>query len=163
MAEYVIETEGLTRRFGRRTVVDNLSLAVPRGSVFAFLGRNGAGKTTTIRLLLNLLDKTAGTARVLGLDCMRDALAIKRRIGVVADGQEMYDWMTVREIIWFCKGFYSGWDDAFATELQTKLELHETDKVRALSPVLYTHLCIPRGGWAACHGGNSTESIGWLG
>lgn len=133
MSDSVIETDGLTRRFGRRTVVDHLSLSVPRGSVFAFLGRNGAGKTTTIRMLLNLLDKTAGTARVLGMDSTRQALEIKRRIGVVADGQEMYDWMTVREIIWFCKGFYANWDDSFAAELQAKLELHDTDKVRALS------------------------------
>ena len=133
MSDNVIETEGLTRRFGKRAVVDNLTLNVPRGSVFAFLGRNGTGKTTTIRMLLNLLDKTAGVARVLGLDSARNALAIKRRIGVVAEGQEMYDWMTVKEIIWFCKGFYPGWDDAFAAELQAKLELHDHDKVRALS------------------------------
>jgi len=113
--------------------VDALSLAVPRGSVFAFLGRNGAGKTTTIRMLLNLLDKTAGSARVLGLDSVKQAPAIKKRIGVVADGQEMYDWMTVRESIWFCKGFYPDWDDAFAAELQAKLELHDSAKVRALS------------------------------
>ncbi|HEY3377231.1 MAG TPA: ABC transporter ATP-binding protein [Armatimonadota bacterium] len=133
MSDFAIETDGLTRRFGRRTAVDHLSLTVPRGSVFAFLGRNGAGKTTTIRMLLNLLDKTQGEARVLGLDCARQALAIKRRIGVVADGQEMYDWMTVRESIWFCKGFYPDWDDAFAAEMQAKLELHDTAKVRTLS------------------------------
>ncbi len=133
MTDYVIETEGLTKKFGKRTVVDALSLAVPRGSVFAFLGRNGAGKTTTIRMLLNLLDKTSGTARVLGLDCVKQSLDIKRRIGVVADGQEMYDWMTVRESIWFCKGFYPDWDDALAAELHKKLELHDNVKVRELS------------------------------
>ena len=55
--DYVIEIQDLSRRFGRRTVVDHLTLAVPRGSVFAFLGKNGAGKTTTIRMLLNLLPK----------------------------------------------------------------------------------------------------------
>lgn len=133
MTDYVIETEGLTKKFGKRTVVDALSLAVPRGSVFAFLGRNGAGKTTTIRMLLNLLDKTSGTARVLGLNCVKQSLDIKRRIGVVADGQEMYDWMTVRESIWFCKGFYPDWDDALAADLQAKLELHDNVKVRELS------------------------------
>ena len=133
MSDYVIETEGLTRKFGRHTAVDHLSLQVPRGSVFAFLGRNGAGKTTTIRMLLNQLEATSGAARVLGLDCVKQELAIKRRIGVVADGQEMYDWMSVREIIWFCKGFYPDWDDAFAAEMQVKLELHDNAKVRALS------------------------------
>ncbi len=133
MANAVIETTGLTKRFGKRTAVDNLTLAVPRGSVFAFLGRNGAGKTTTIRMLLHLLDKTAGAATVLGLDSVRDALAIKKRIGFVGDGQVMYDWMSVDELIWFCKGFYPAWDDAFAEELKGRLELHGKTKVRALS------------------------------
>jgi len=129
----VIRMEGLSKRFGRRQVVDNLSLAVPRGSVFAFLGKNGAGKTTTIRMLLNLLDRSAGEATILGLDCAHDDLEIKRRVGFVADGQMMYDWMTVHELIWFCKGFYPTWDDAFAGELQTRLELHGKTKVGHLS------------------------------
>jgi len=130
----VIETTKLTKRFGRKNLaVDSLALRVPRGSVFAFLGRNGAGKTTTIRMLLHLLDKTAGEARVLGLDSVRDALEIKRRVGFVGDGQLMYDWMTVDEMIWFCKGFYRGWNDAFAAELKMKLELPGKTKVRALS------------------------------
>ena len=54
---------------------------------------------------------------MLGLDSVKDALPIKRRIGFVADGQMMYEWMSVREAIWFCKGFYPGWDDAFAASL----------------------------------------------
>ncbi len=132
--ESVILTNGLTKRFVKKLLaVDGLSLAVPRGSVFAFLGKNGAGKTTTIRMLLNLLDKTSGDASVLGLDCARKSLEIKRRVGFVGDGQMMYDWMTVDEIIWFCKGFYPGWNDAFADELKTKLELTGKAKVRNLS------------------------------
>ncbi|HOS43944.1 MAG TPA: ABC transporter ATP-binding protein [Armatimonadota bacterium] len=129
----VIETTKLTKRFGRQTAVDALTLMVPRGSVFAFLGRNGAGKTTTIRMLLHLLDKTAGTARVLGMDSVRDALAIKRRVGFVGDGQVLYDWMSVDELLWFCKGFYPGWDDAVAGEMKGKLELPGRAKVRGLS------------------------------
>jgi len=132
--DHVIETRNLTKRFGRKSLaVDHLALQVPRGSVFAFLGRNGAGKTTTIRMLLHLLDKTAGTAQILGLDSVQDALEIKRRVGFVGDGQLMYDWMSVDEMIWFCKGFYQGWDDAFAGEMKTKLELSGKTKVRALS------------------------------
>lgn len=103
---YAIETTGLTKRYGKHLAVDNLSLKVPKGSVFAFLGRNGAGKTTTIRILLDLLDRTSGQAHVLGMDCVRDALKIKGRIGYVAEAQKMYDWMKVDEIVWFCKGFY---------------------------------------------------------
>lgn len=132
-AGYAIETVHLTKRFGKRIAVDNLSMRVPTGSVFAFLGRNGAGKTTTIRMLLDLLDKTSGEAKVLGLDSVRDALEIKRRTGYVAEAQKMYDWMKVDEIIWFCKQFHSDWDDAFAAELKGRLELDGSAKVGDLS------------------------------
>lgn len=128
-----IETVGLTKKYGSQVAVDELDLKVPTGSVFAFLGRNGAGKTTTIRILLDLLDRTRGEARVLGLDCIKDSLRIKQRIGYVAEGQKMYDWMKIDEIIWFCKGFYQAWDDAFAAELKDKLELPGEKKVGQLS------------------------------
>ena len=132
-AEWAIETVDLTKRFGRHTVVDHLSLKVPTGSVFAFLGRNGAGKTTTIRILLDLLDRNSGDARILGLDCVKRAIEIKRRVGYVAEAQQMYDWMKVDEIIWFCKGFYPTWDEAFTAELKKKLELPGDRKIGDLS------------------------------
>ena len=130
---YAIETANLTKRFGRKAAVDGLSLKVPEGSVFAFLGRNGAGKTTTIRILLDLLNRTSGDAKVLGLDCVKGALEIKKRIGYVAEAQKMYDWMKVDEIIWFCKGFYPDWDDAFAAELKHRLEIPGDQKIGHMS------------------------------
>jgi len=141
-AASAVEIEGLTKRYGRHIAVDHLTLNVPRGSVFAFLGRNGAGKTTTIRILLDLLDRTKGHARVLGLDCVRDSLAIKKRIGYVAEGQKMYDWMRVDELIWFCKGFYPGWDDALAAELKAKLELPGDRKVGQMSRGMQAKLAL---------------------
>ncbi|MEN6372879.1 MAG: ABC transporter ATP-binding protein [Armatimonadota bacterium] len=138
-----IETVRLTKRFGRQHVaVDNLTMSVPEGSVFAFLGRNGAGKTTTIRILLDLLNRTSGEARILGLDCVKDALEIKRRIGYVAEGQKMYDWMKVDEIIWFCKGFYEDWDDSLAAELKDKLELSGQKKVMDMSRGMQAKLAL---------------------
>jgi ABC-2 type transport system ATP-binding protein len=131
--DYVIETHNLTRIFGKKIAVDNLSLKVPRGSVFAFLGKNGAGKTTTIRMLLNLLEKSSGEIKVLEMDPATNDIDIKRRIGYVGDGVEMSEWMKVREIIWFCKGFYEDWDDEFATDLQEKLELDSETIVKNLS------------------------------
>src|SRR5512133_1469552 len=107
--EAVIETRDLTKRYGRKLVVDHLSMQVPRGSVFAFLGRNGAGKTTTIRMLLDLLDRNAGEARILGLDSIKGAREIRRRVGYVAQNEEMYDWMSVDQLLWFCRGFYPTW------------------------------------------------------
>jgi len=131
--ELAIETHGLTKRFWKKTVVDGLDLRVPTGSIFAFLGRNGAGKTTTIRMLFDLLDRTAGTARVLGLDCVKGAREIRRRVGYVAQNEDLYDWMTVERMIWFCKGFYPTWDDTLAADLQRRLELPPDTKIRTLS------------------------------
>ena len=137
-----IETVGLTKRFGRQLAVDELMLRVPAGSVFAFLGRNGAGKTTTIRILLDLLNRTSGVARILGLDCVKNSQEIKKRIGYVAEGQKMYDWMKIDEIIWFCKGFYQGWDDAFAADLKDKLELPGSKKVGDMSRGMQAKLAL---------------------
>ena len=68
MAEIVLETTGLTKYYGGRLAVDHLDLKVPRGCICGFLGRNGAGKTTVIKMLLGLLEPTAGSARLLGCD-----------------------------------------------------------------------------------------------
>lgn len=132
-SHYAIQTMGLSKRYRRQMAIDGLTMQVPMGSVFAFLGRNGSGKTTTIRILLDLLDRTSGDARMLGLDCAKRAPDLRKRIGYVAEGQKMYDWMKVDEIIWFCKGFYANWDDAFAEELKEKLELPGAKKVGELS------------------------------
>jgi len=76
--------------------INGLDLKVPKGSVFAFLGKNGAGKTTTIRILLDLLDSSSGEAKMLGMDCVRNALELRKHTGYVAEGQKMYDWMKSR-------------------------------------------------------------------
>lgn len=141
-SEFAIETQDLTKRYGRQVAVNNLTLAVPKGSVFAFLGKNGAGKTTTIRMLMNLLDKTSGKASVTGLDCSRDNFEIRKRVGYVGENMKMYDWMTTRQIMWFCKGFRPGWDDRFASDLQEKLDLPNEKKVGAMSRGMQTKLTL---------------------
>ncbi|MFE4501652.1 ATP-binding cassette domain-containing protein [Rhodococcus sp. NPDC056743] len=78
-----IEAESLTRRYGKCTVVDGVDLSVPAGSVHALLGPNGSGKTTIVRMLATLLRPSAGSARILGLDTVRDAAQVKKNIGLV--------------------------------------------------------------------------------
>ena len=102
----VIQLQGVTKRYGRQTALDNVSLEVPRGVVFGLLGENGAGKTTAIRILLGLAEADEGEARVVGLDSRTEGLAIRQRVGYVPERPTMYDWMTVREIGWFTAGFY---------------------------------------------------------
>jgi ABC-2 type transport system ATP-binding protein len=92
-----IEVRGLVRRFGERAAVAGLDLTVARGESLGLLGPNGAGKTTTIRILSTLIRATAGEVRVLGFDPARDAVAIRRRIGVVPQEIALYDELTARE------------------------------------------------------------------
>jgi len=95
--ESVIETHNLVRRFKDVTAVDGLNLTVQRGEVFGLVGPDGAGKTTTIRMLCAIMDPTAGTARVAGFDTVREAEAIKRRIGYMAQRFNLYGDLSVEE------------------------------------------------------------------
>ncbi len=85
-AELAVETASLTKRFGKRAAVDGLDLAVPRGSVFGFLGPNGSGKTTTIRMLLGLVTPTAGTVRLLGSPMPSSASTVLPRVSALIEG-----------------------------------------------------------------------------
>lgn len=93
----LVETDGLTKRYGPITAVDRLSLRVVPGEIYGLLGPNGAGKTTTIMMLLGLTEPTAGSARVLGLDPARHALEVKRRVGYLPDAVGFYGRLTGRE------------------------------------------------------------------
>jgi ABC-2 type transport system ATP-binding protein len=108
----VIEVHGLTRYFGRKCAVDSISFSVPRGSVFAFIGRNGAGKTTTIRMILGLLEPTRGSSTILGYDSAGVPPEVRARIGYMAEGHPVYAWMRVSQYAGFQKGFYSHWNEA---------------------------------------------------
>lgn len=92
-----IETSGLTRRFGPRTVVDQITLHVPERSIYGFLGRNGAGKTTTIKLLLGLLRPDAGSARIAGHDVVHQRMEAARQVGALLEAQGFYPHLSGRE------------------------------------------------------------------
>jgi len=109
--DMVIETHGLTRYFGGRKAVDGLTMAVPRGSVFAFLGRNGSGKTTTIRMLLGLLEPTRGSSNVLGHDSRQLLPEIRARIGYMSESHTLYNWLTVRQCGEYQSRFYPRWNE----------------------------------------------------
>src|SRR5918999_1408597 len=118
-----IECTGLSRTFGRLEAVSGLDLKVPQGSIFALIGPNGAGKTTTIKLLMNLVRPTRGTARVLGVDARRLGVSELQRIGYVSENQRLPDWMSAGELLDYCRPFYPAWDDALCTKLRSDLAL----------------------------------------
>jgi ABC-2 type transport system ATP-binding protein len=86
-----IETVRLSKTYGRHRGIEDVSLAVRRGEVFGYLGPNGAGKSTTIRLLLGMLRPSAGSARILGLDCLRDGVEVRRRVAYVPGDVQLLD------------------------------------------------------------------------
>jgi ABC-2 type transport system ATP-binding protein len=98
--EYAIETDGLTRHFDDFTAVDGVSLRIPKGHLYGFLGLNGAGKTTTIRMLTTLLPPSGGTARLWGHDVVREPLAVRGLVGLVSDEtSESQSTWTAREFL----------------------------------------------------------------
>jgi ABC-2 type transport system ATP-binding protein len=98
--EYAIETDGLTRRFGDFVAVDGVSLRIPKGHLYGFLGLNGAGKTTTIRMLTTLLPPSCGTARLWGHDVIKEPLAVRALVGLVSDEtSESQSTWTAREYL----------------------------------------------------------------
>lgn len=110
----VIETEGLTKRFGGVLAVDELDLTVRGGEIYGFLGPNGAGKTTTISLLLGLVRPTAGSARVFGTEAGTDIRSVRSRIGVLPAHAELYDRLTARKHLQFVVRVKDAADDPVA-------------------------------------------------
>jgi ABC-2 type transport system ATP-binding protein len=106
MAEPIIRTRGLTKRFGEFTAVDRLDLEVEPGSIFAFLGANGSGKSTTIRMLIGILVPTAGEVTVDGVDVIRAPRRVRDRIGYMGQKVSLYQGLSLRENVEFYAGLY---------------------------------------------------------
>lgn len=103
---FAVEVSGLTKSYGGNLAVDHLNLQVKTGEVFGFLGPNGAGKTTTIRMLTGLTKPTCGTAKVSGLDCLKEGLEVRRRIGVVSETSNLYNELSSWDNLQFIGGLY---------------------------------------------------------
>lgn len=120
----VIQTQGLSKRFGEVQALKDLDLAVPRHSITGFLGPNGAGKTTTIRLLLGLNRPSAGRGTIFGHDIVKDSLEIRKRVGYLAQHPQFYKDMTAREILRFTASFfYRGPKSKVEARIKEMLEL----------------------------------------
>lgn len=129
----VIEFDDVSKRFGRLSVLDGLSLGVQGGEVFGFLGRNGAGKSTAIRVLMGITAADRGEMRVFGERVSPGAITVRRRIGYVAQEQNMYPWMSPRALGRFVRGFYPSWDDSRWGELNARFGLPEKRRLGTFS------------------------------
>jgi ABC-2 type transport system ATP-binding protein len=138
----VIEIDHLTKYYGKREIVRDLSLTVPRGSIYGFLGRNGMGKTTTIRVFLGLEDPTRGGTRVLGEDSRHLRPETRARIGYLPEGHHVYGWMTVKECGQFQASYYPRWNQDIFEAVLTHFRLTPKMKAGHLSRGQRAGLCL---------------------
>jgi ABC-2 type transport system ATP-binding protein len=128
-----IETTGLTKYYGKSRGIIDVDLVVETGQIFGFLGPNGAGKSTTIRLLLDLIRPSGGSARVLGMDVHRDRLEIDRRISYVPGELALYGDLTGRQLLAYLGNLQGTVDAAYREKLIERLELDPTKRIKSLS------------------------------
>jgi len=136
-----IEIHGLTRRFGTLTAVDNLTLSVPKGTIFGFLGPNGSGKSTCIRMLSGLLLPTEGTATVNGYDIVKESEDVKRSIGYMNQSFSLYRDLTVDENLTFFGGIYG------LTGERLRRRKSEVETLVGIGPYLKRRSGELSGGW----------------
>jgi ABC-2 type transport system ATP-binding protein len=129
----IIEVEGLTKSYGGKRGIADVSLQVDEGEVFGFLGPNGAGKTTTIRLLMALLHPDAGTARIAGLDCWKQSLEIKRLAGYMPGEPALDPNLTGGQILEYFAHLRGGVDHTYLAHLIARFELDTSRKFRQYS------------------------------
>lgn len=143
-AESVIQTNALTKSYGRVEAVQSLNLSVPNSGITAFLGRNGAGKSTTIKMLLGIIPPTSGSGTVLGrrITDREESRLARRRIAYVAENKPLYAYMTVDQIIRFTASFYDDWRPNIAQKLLKQYELPLDRRVRSLSKGMRTKLAL---------------------
>jgi ABC-2 type transport system ATP-binding protein len=131
--DLAVETKDLTKDYGNGRGIFNLDLSVAEGEVFGFLGPNGAGKTTTIRLLMGLIHASRGGARIFGLDCDRDAVAVKRRVGYCPGELPQFGGWRGSEIVAYVAGLRGDVNDAAISALAQRLDLDLGRKYREYS------------------------------
>ena len=128
-----IRTRGLTKRFGDLVAVNDLDLTVNTGEIFGFLGPNGAGKSTLIKMLLDQLRASSGSATVLGREIHKESLEIRRRIGYLPGDLALYPKLTGRQIINYFAGIRGGVDMAYVAELAERLDADLSKRVSEYS------------------------------
>jgi ABC-2 type transport system ATP-binding protein len=128
-----IETHGVQRRLSKTFEIRDLSLNVPAGSIYGFLGPNGSGKTTTIRLLLGLLRPSKGSITVLGRPVPGETPRVLARTGYVPEQPHLYSGLTIGEAIHYHAAFYTTWDVRQADELVRRFNLDRSQRISCLS------------------------------
>lgn len=133
MSEALISTMGLTKYYGKTLGVEDLDLKINKGEIYGFLGPNGAGKTTTIRMLLDFIRPTKGSAEIFGLNAHRDTVKIKRSVGYLPGELELYRNMRGADILHHFSYLRGGVDWQYVKELADRLDYDITKPIKSLS------------------------------
>jgi ABC-2 type transport system ATP-binding protein len=129
----IIQGHDLWKTYGRFSAVQGLSLAVPEGSIYALIGPSGAGKTTFIKILMNILTPTRGTASILGVDSRAIGPRVLENIGYVSENQELPGRLKVRDCFDYLRPYYPRWDRHLEDSLRNQLRLPPDRRIRHLS------------------------------
>src|ERR1700679_1851384 len=129
----IVDIRRLTRQFGNKTALDDLSLSVPRGGVFGLIGGNGAGKPTVIKHILGLVKAQTGTVEVFGLDPVANPVGTLGRIGYLSENRDLPDWMGVGQLMRYTQAFFPNWDESYAEELRQAFDLDPKARIKTLS------------------------------
>ena len=128
-----IQTDGLSKRFGRVRALEGLSFSVPQGAVHALVGPNGAGKTTLIKILMNIFRASSGNASVLGMDSKKVSGKAFESIGYVSENQQLPGWMRTGTFLAYFRPFYPTWDRGLEDQLVKHFDLPLDRKLKQLS------------------------------
>jgi ABC-2 type transport system ATP-binding protein len=128
-----IEIKGLTRKFRKKTALNNVDITVSKGRVLGLVGENGAGKTTLIKHIMGLLKAQQGSVRMFGMDPVKDPVGVLSRIGYLSENRDIPNWMRVDELMNYTRAFYPDWDVSYAEELLKIFRLDSSAKVKQLS------------------------------
>lgn len=129
----VVQARDVWKRFGRHNALTGLNLAVPEGSAYALIGANGAGKTTTLKLLMNIISPSRGTATVMDVDTDRMSPSVLAQIGYVSENQLLPGRLTVQDYLRYLRPFYPQWDRALETSICARLQLPLERRIGDLS------------------------------
>lgn len=129
----IVDIRRLSRQFGTKTALDDITLSIPRGGVFGLIGGNGAGKTTMIKHIMGLLKPQSGSVQVFGLDPVENPVGTLGRIGYLSEDRDLPNWMRVGELMGYTQAFYPYWDAKFAEELRDAFDLDAKARVKNLS------------------------------
>lgn len=133
MSNNVIEVKNLSKYYGKHRGIEDVSFTVEEGEIYGFIGPNGAGKSTTIRTLLALIHPTSGNATIFGMDCIKEAHKIAKKVGYLPSEAYYYENMTVKELLKYSSDLYQIDCSERINELKERLKLDDTRKISDLS------------------------------